>query len=275
MSVPSFPTTPGLTRDDVVNQIISSIAMEELGLSHILNTEGEKLQYVLGTLPGVPGPGATVNDVLSINESVRSTLDAVAQQQLLYKNKLQSVLSVSPMTGATGATGATGPTGAAGGPIGPTGATGATGAAGATGATGPTGPTGTNTTDNATYAANISALSLSILSYSSIPLPDSQIISPYVTTDNTVFTINRAGRYRISYIVNSLVSVAYSTRILRTSLALPGTTVSSILAASNVSNEVIADLIAGDTIELQALSTVSISLSAGSLHASLSIIQLS
>ena len=33
-----------------VNQILSSIAMEGLALSHILNAEGEKLQYVLGTL---------------------------------------------------------------------------------------------------------------------------------------------------------------------------------------------------------------------------------
>ena len=30
------------------NEIISSIAAEELSLSHILNAEGEKLQYVLG-----------------------------------------------------------------------------------------------------------------------------------------------------------------------------------------------------------------------------------
>ena len=42
-----------------VNQILSSIAMEELGMSHILNAEGEKLQYILGTLPGLSGPAAT------------------------------------------------------------------------------------------------------------------------------------------------------------------------------------------------------------------------
>ena len=44
--------------------------MEELGLSHILNAEGEKLQYILGTLPGLSGPPATVSDVLAANESV-------------------------------------------------------------------------------------------------------------------------------------------------------------------------------------------------------------
>ena len=54
MSLPSFPVVnPPIEREDAVNQILSSIAMEELGLSHILNAEGEKLQYILGTLPGL------------------------------------------------------------------------------------------------------------------------------------------------------------------------------------------------------------------------------
>ena len=56
MSQPSFPQNANFTREDVVNQILSSIAMEELGLSHIINAEGEKLQYILGTLPGLTGP---------------------------------------------------------------------------------------------------------------------------------------------------------------------------------------------------------------------------
>mgnify|MGYP001543905579 CR=1 FL=1 len=60
MSLPSFPVVnPPIEREDAVNQILSSIAMEELGLSHILNAEGEKLQYILGTLPGLSGPPAT------------------------------------------------------------------------------------------------------------------------------------------------------------------------------------------------------------------------
>ena len=135
MSLPSFPKVdPPIEREDAVNQILSSIAMEELGLSHILNAEGEKLQYILGTLPGLSGPAATVSDVLAANESVRSMLETAVQNQLFLKAKMQGALTASPMQGPTGPTGPTGATGPAGGPAG---ATGATGPAGATGATGP------------------------------------------------------------------------------------------------------------------------------------------
>lgn len=84
MSQPTFPSlSPSITREEAVNQIISSIAYEELGLSHIINTEGEKLQYIIGTIPGATGPAATVEDVLAANDSVKSTLDAISQNQLL------------------------------------------------------------------------------------------------------------------------------------------------------------------------------------------------
>ena len=83
MSLPSFPNVdPPIRREDAVNQILSSIAMEELGLSHILNAEGEKMQYILGTLPGLSGPAATVEDVLNANESVRGLLETAVQNQL-------------------------------------------------------------------------------------------------------------------------------------------------------------------------------------------------
>ena len=90
MSLPSFPNIdPPIQREDAVNQILSSIAMEELGLSHILNAEGEKLQYILGTLPGLSGPAATVEEVLTANESVRNLLKTAVQNQLFLKAKMQ------------------------------------------------------------------------------------------------------------------------------------------------------------------------------------------
>ena len=106
MSLPAFPTVdPPIDRENAVNQILSSIAMEELGLSHILNAEGEKLQYILDSLPGLNGPPATVSDVLSANESVRSMLKTAVQNQLFLKAKMQGALTASPMQGPAGPTG--------------------------------------------------------------------------------------------------------------------------------------------------------------------------
>lgn len=89
---------------NAINQIISSIAYEELGLSHILNAEGEKIQYAIGTIPGLGGPPATISDMLAINDSVRATLGAVAQKELLLNAKLETALSSSVLAGPTGPT---------------------------------------------------------------------------------------------------------------------------------------------------------------------------
>ena len=52
--------SPSITREDVINQILSSIAYEELALSHILNAEAEKIEYILGILPGLSGAGSAL-----------------------------------------------------------------------------------------------------------------------------------------------------------------------------------------------------------------------
>jgi BclB C-terminal domain-containing protein len=161
MSLPKFPVDPNsITRDGAVNQVVSSIAMEELGLSHILNAEGEKTQFALGTLDGQTGPQATIEQIMALSDSTANMLDAISRNQSSLKDKMAAALDSAVLTGPTGPMGPTGPSG---GPIGPTGATGATpvisidpetgqwllngepldySAMGATGATGPTGPTG-------------------------------------------------------------------------------------------------------------------------------------
>ncbi|WBY28682.1 BclA C-terminal domain-containing protein [Bacillus velezensis] len=139
MSQPNLPNiTPVVTlsRDDTINLLLSSIAMEELGMAHILNAEGEKIQYALGTIPGLTGPPSSLADILNLNESVRDTLDSLMKQELLLGSKLDSISNIPTLAGPTGATGPTGPAG------GPAGSTGPIGPAGATGPTGPTGPTG-------------------------------------------------------------------------------------------------------------------------------------
>jgi len=94
MSMPTFPTnmnTP--TPEEALSQIISSIAMEELGLSHIINAEGEKIQYVLGTLEGtIPPADVTLEDVLNVNDSVQKMLETILFKNIILKSKLSEAL---------------------------------------------------------------------------------------------------------------------------------------------------------------------------------------
>jgi hypothetical protein len=123
MSTPKFPDLPDHSREDVLNQIISSIAYEELALSHILNAEGEKIQYAVGTLKGLPTP-ASVDDVLDVNDSVSSMLDSMLDSQMLLNSKLYGALGAVVTRGELGPTGPTRATGPATGPAGLKGSTG-------------------------------------------------------------------------------------------------------------------------------------------------------
>lgn len=95
MSMPTFPENGiNLTKEQAFHMLLGSIAMEELALSHIMNAEGEKLQYILGTLPGGQNSCAcpTPQEVLEVNRSITELLEQVTQSQLLLKNKLTQVL---------------------------------------------------------------------------------------------------------------------------------------------------------------------------------------
>lgn len=207
-----------------------------------MDAEGEKIQYVLGTLTGVSGaPAATIDDLLAIDRSVREMVDATIRKEMVLQAKLQAVLNASTMQGPTGPTGPTGATGATGagegvtgatgstevtgatGPTGVTGATGATGATGvtgetgATGATGPTGPTGTVFTNIKAFAANTGGAVIAvILGGTNVPLPNNQVLNGItVGGGNTTFTVPSAGNYLISYSVNTTAALAVSTRLFR------------------------------------------------------------
>lgn len=115
-----------ITRDEAINKILCSIATEEIGLGHVICSEGDKLQYALGLIPGVTGieETLTIDNLLDINTSVQKTLDSAMLNQVYLKEKLSLALSASILQGPTGPTGPTGP---GGGPMGPTGATGPAG----------------------------------------------------------------------------------------------------------------------------------------------------
>ncbi|MGI6175798.1 MAG: hypothetical protein ACOYJC_06530 [Christensenellales bacterium] len=79
MSMPEFPKpNPDLTQEQVLTMILSSIALEEVALSHIINAEGEKIQYILNKT-GVHGCPADLKDIVAVNKSVTDLLEVVLQ----------------------------------------------------------------------------------------------------------------------------------------------------------------------------------------------------
>lgn len=96
VNIPVFNNLPDFKPEDAALLVLTSIAMEEMGLSHILNAEGEKIQWILGTLQGgAPSPAyPTVAEVLDINRSVLDTLEAVVAKNLILNMKAAKVLRV-------------------------------------------------------------------------------------------------------------------------------------------------------------------------------------
>ncbi|MFC5702965.1 hypothetical protein ACFPVX_16880 [Cohnella faecalis] len=94
-NVPNITPTINVTTKDAVNLLLVSIALEEISLAHIMNAEAEKIQFILGTLPGTTHPGS-IGEVLHINKDVRATLNEVVLKEVLLQMKLNSVLDAFP-----------------------------------------------------------------------------------------------------------------------------------------------------------------------------------
>jgi len=89
MSMPQFPPVDSiLSRDEAINAILTSIAMEETALSHIINAEGEKIQYILEHM-NPDNCCKTTCCILKVNDSATSMLEQIADLQLILKNKMR------------------------------------------------------------------------------------------------------------------------------------------------------------------------------------------
>lgn len=305
MSRPQFPDMPDLSRQDAINQVIASIASEELALSHILNAEGEKIQYAVGTLPGLVG-GSTIEDVTDINESASDMLGTVLENQVVLAGKLSQALQAPVFQGQEGPIGPQGPQGPDMGPIGPQGPQGdigpegpeglpgpigAQGAQGPAGSEGPAGiqgivgPTGLPAptpppTATAGFAANTAGGLITVLvAGTNISFPSVQLLSSDITlTDsNTLFTLNSSGLYRISYHVNTTAAVLLGTRLVVNSGIVEQSIVPPAISLSQYYNEIELSLTAGATIRLQMYAPLAIgaaTLLGNSLGASMTIIKL-
>lgn len=69
------------TRCQAVTDIITSIALEQTALSHILNAEGEKIQKFVAN-------ATNPEDLLAVNKSVQSMVSCITKLELILQSKL-------------------------------------------------------------------------------------------------------------------------------------------------------------------------------------------
>lgn len=71
-----------VSRKQAVTDLITSVALEEAALSHILNAEGEKIQKTVAN-------ATTSQEMLSVNCSVESMIKSITRLEMVLQNKLE------------------------------------------------------------------------------------------------------------------------------------------------------------------------------------------
>ena len=75
--------TPGTsTRCQSITDVITSVALEQTALSHILNAEGEKIQKIVAT-------ATTANELLAVNKSVERMVKSITKLEMILQSKLE------------------------------------------------------------------------------------------------------------------------------------------------------------------------------------------
>lgn len=100
----SFPTIPDIEPvididfRDAVNLLLSSIAMEEMSLSKLMDAEHDKIQYALKRCQH---GGCTLHDVTEVNKSAEDMMKTLIKLQMLLQFKLENVRELMPSTTTT------------------------------------------------------------------------------------------------------------------------------------------------------------------------------
>lgn len=90
MSAPVIQTPKEpVTREQAITDIIESIALEETGLAHIINAEGEKIQKGKEL-------ACNVDELVILNASVKDTLTNIIKIQMLLQFKLEEIAKFLP-----------------------------------------------------------------------------------------------------------------------------------------------------------------------------------
>ncbi|MCH6268419.1 hypothetical protein [Neobacillus citreus] len=98
-NIPNITPTISLSVGQTVPLLLSSIALEELALAHLLNAEAEKLQFVLGTLTPArttfTPATVSITNLLTVDTSVQRTLRDVIKKEMLLEFKFENTLDLA------------------------------------------------------------------------------------------------------------------------------------------------------------------------------------
>lgn len=94
MGMPKVPenTPPTIDVCNAVAWVVTSVAYEELALAHIINAEGEKIQKVIWDCTVKVADGQEMQDILTVNESVKEMLQTIICKESVLFVKLAQAL---------------------------------------------------------------------------------------------------------------------------------------------------------------------------------------
>ena len=84
-----MPIIPCKTQPEAFTDILESIALEETGLAHILNAEGEKIQAIVKLLEARE---VTPREVIEFQKSVGKIIERTIKMQMLLEFKLETTV---------------------------------------------------------------------------------------------------------------------------------------------------------------------------------------
>ncbi|MEG1633958.1 MAG: hypothetical protein RR314_07910, partial [Oscillospiraceae bacterium] len=71
--------------ETAIADLTTSVALEQAGLAHVLNAEGEKIQATLAI------PGVTTEQLLAVDKSVQDMTNSISRLETAMQDKLKTV----------------------------------------------------------------------------------------------------------------------------------------------------------------------------------------
>jgi hypothetical protein len=97
MSMPIIPEMPHRPdKQEAIIDLLESIALEEVALSHILNAEAEKIQAFVGNCLDFPTKPSN-HEIIKFNKSVQDLIETIVMKEWLLLKKLENVMELIPI----------------------------------------------------------------------------------------------------------------------------------------------------------------------------------